>query len=79
MPMATEFPYLLFAGDRYYPSGGWLDLAGRFATVDEAQTRAGFIRSGRHQLEQDDFWWHVVDLNSGEIVARQPETESDGD
>jgi hypothetical protein len=79
MPMAGEFPYLLFVGDRYYPNGGWLDLAGRFATADEARARAGFIRSGRHSLERDDFWWHVVDLDSGEIVARQPEAGPDGD
>jgi hypothetical protein len=53
--------YLLFAGDRYYPLGGFKDFRGSFTVVEAA------VEYGRN--ETDDFdWWHVVDLLDGTIV-----------
>ena len=48
--------FAVFAGDQYYPSGGWKDLIGRYASV-EAATAAAKSAEGQ--------WWHLVDLESG--------------
>jgi hypothetical protein len=61
--------YALFAGDRYYPRGGWDDMRGRFGTATEACHQAARIRAALHELERDDSWWHVVDLEAGVVVA----------
>lgn len=36
--------YLLFAGDDYYPVGGWSDFVGEFASMDDARA---VVESGR--------------------------------
>lgn len=51
--------FLLFAGDTYYPSGGWNDLEGNFETLERAEAAA-------EELDPD--WWHIVDLETGEKV-----------
>lgn len=45
--------FALFAGEHRYPSGGWDDWRGSFATQAEALTAAA---DAGHE------WWHVVDL-----------------
>lgn len=50
--------YLLFAGDRYYPAGGWQDFKGSFDSLTEA------ILAAVNSFE----WWHVVDGYSGKVV-----------
>lgn len=57
---AVSRAFLLFAGDDYYASGGWKDFVDRYDTLDEARN-AG-IRDGCD-------WWHVVNIESGQIVA----------
>lgn len=52
--------YLLFAGDRYYPAGGWQDFKMDFDSVDPAVIAGG-----------DYDWWHVVDRATGEVVAEK--------
>ena len=58
--------YILFMGDKYYPSGGALDIAGFGDSIDSlvaCQSLQEFI---------DDnclFWWHVYDTEDREIVA----------
>lgn len=54
--------YLLFAGSRYYPCGGWNDFQGSFDSITEA---IGF--KALEGLGCD--WWHVVDNETGTIVA----------
>jgi hypothetical protein len=51
--------YLLFAGDNYYPAGGWFDARGVFNNVSEAHA---YFRGTDFQ------WGHVVDLSIGEIT-----------
>jgi hypothetical protein len=34
--------YLLFAGDEYYPAGGWQDYKGRFNSFKEAAQEGDF-------------------------------------
>lgn len=52
--------YLLFAGEYYYPCGGWEDFAGAFASLDEAKA----AKSDPDYCQ----WAHIVDLDAREIV-----------
>lgn len=57
--------YLLFAGDQYYPVGGWDDFKGSFDTPDEA------VDAIRHPTEPNGWrtdWWHVIDGTTGDEV-----------
>ena len=49
--------FLLFAGDEYYPLGGWHDFKGDFETLEDAQT--WFLKV---VLRYD--WAHVYDTIS---------------
>lgn len=52
--------YLLFAGDRYYPSGGWRDYKMDFSSVESAKTAVTGL---------DDYdWWQIVDSETRQIV-----------
>ena len=55
--------YLLFAGDRYYPAGGWNDFVDSFDTKEEALERAWEALSGMFD------WYHIIDHETGEEVA----------
>ena len=52
--------FLLFAGDNYYPTGGWRDFYSAHDTLDDAVLEAA-------NLQAID-WWHVIDSTSGEEV-----------
>lgn len=52
--------FLLFSFENYYPSGGWEDFAGDYATLDEAKD-ARFVSRGKSA--------HIVDTQTGKIVA----------
>jgi len=49
--------YWLFAGDNYYPDGGWNDFVGTFDAVQDAMKHEKItdknVGSGR--------WFHIVD------------------
>lgn len=49
--------FMLFAGDHYYPRGGWNDYHGEFPTLEDARRVAA-------NLLVD--WWHIV--HDGAIV-----------
>lgn len=53
--------YIVFAGDNYYPRGGWKDKRGSFDQLDEAVNKA------KEYYEEDRgyHWCHVVDLETG--------------
>lgn len=51
--------YLLFAGDHYYPSGGWDDFREAFETWGEADQEGKGLKE-QHKVD----WYHVVDLES---------------
>lgn len=62
--------FALFAGDHYYPSGGWGDFRGVFDTIDSA--RAAFISGqsyGQGIVYHYD-WGQIVDLTSLEVVVK---------
>jgi hypothetical protein len=56
--MNNQF-YFLFAGDTYYPSGGWRDFVGRYELAGDAVRAA-------HQRNYD--WWHVIDVRTGGTI-----------
>jgi hypothetical protein len=50
--------YHLFAGWRYYPSGGLRDLIGSYETMEEA----------REVIKANNWdWWHIADSDMDEI------------
>lgn len=55
--------FAVFAGDVYYPCGGWNDYRESFDTLDEAR-RYVFNWACRAD------WWHIVDLTTREVVAQ---------
>lgn len=59
-------PFILFAGDTYYPAPGWHNYDGDFATLEAA------CKSGKAGLCAGE-WWQVVDLNTKRIVAGEGE------
>lgn len=58
--------FALFTGYAYYPSGGWEDFQGTYATLEEAMAaaHADFAKG------KGERWYHVVDLSNGTIVAQ---------
>ncbi len=51
--------YLVFAGDHYYPAGGFYDFIGDFSDVEEAKKIA--------KLKSYD-WAHIIDSQTKEEV-----------
>lgn len=53
--------YLVFAGQHYYPSGGWDDFISSHSSLDEATDAA--------KKEMDAFdWWQIVDCETCSVV-----------
>jgi hypothetical protein len=50
--------YLLFAGDDYYPDGGWEDYRGAFGSVESAKAA----------VRPSDDWAHVVSWGMRAVV-----------
>ena len=59
--------YLLFAGYKYYPSGGWEDFIESFDDIQIAILRGQKLLLMEDCTEKD--WWRVVDSIRGENVA----------
>ena len=53
--------FLLFAGDEYYPTGGWGDFISDFDTLEEVKKD---ILSGRFYKD----WYQIVDTQNKEVV-----------
>lgn len=62
-PQWEATPLALFAGPTYYPSPGFRDLRGLFASLDDAE------REGKKIAGDEYGWWQVVDLFTLDIVA----------
>lgn len=74
--------YLLFAGDEYYPHGGWDDFITDRPTIEElkalcAWTKSdwGWILNVKHKDWQTDsysgHWLHIVDRDTLEVVFQE--------
>jgi aminoglycoside phosphotransferase (APT) family kinase protein len=58
--------YILFAGEYYYPGGGWTDFVGSFATVEEA------VADYKARETADPYrwdWYQVLDMETWTIVV----------
>lgn len=49
--------FALFAGEDYYPIGGYGDWKGTYSTLEKAQKA----------IDPSCDWYHIVNLESGEI------------
>lgn len=62
--------YLLFAGEKYYPKGGWLDYKGSFETWKESKDF--FI--ALHEKTKANYpyinWGHIVNSKTMRIAVR---------
>lgn len=56
--------FLLFAGAEYEGSG-WDDFVGKFSTLQDA---VSYVESPDFDSYRE--WWHVVDMDTLEIVCR---------
>ena len=54
--------FIAFAGDDYYPQGGWNDFLGGFDSIQDAVEELARMQSVD--------WWHVVDVSTGKIVKK---------
>lgn len=59
--------FLLFAGSKWYPSGGGFDFLGRFATTEEA--RRALPSPWEVESGWGCAWAHIFDLATGLVVA----------
>ena len=60
--------YMLFAGDNYYPCGGWDDFQGAFQFIDDATAIISFEKPVGDKYHPSCDWAHIVDLDQGKIV-----------
>lgn len=68
--------YAVFAGDDYYPHGGWKDFRSVHETLVEADAAAdALVRAGDYMSPD---WWQVVDLETQELLSegRTPKTKA---
>ena len=57
--------FILFAGQDYYPGGGWEDFVGMYESLEEA--REAFYKSNDDSVIPYE-WGHVVDLKNQVVV-----------
>jgi len=60
--------FLLFAGDRYYPSGGWHEFIGTFESIDEATQHVPAKALAKDEFGLPVDWAHIVDMQNHKIV-----------
>jgi hypothetical protein len=51
--------YIVFAGENFYPLGGWCDYIGSYPTVEEAREAASNCKCD---------WWQIVDITTKTVV-----------
>jgi hypothetical protein len=60
--------YILFAGNKYDPNGGWKDCKGLFDTIHLAMLAVSAYNDSNPYYDTWD-WWHVVNASSLVIEA----------
>lgn len=67
--MISICKYLVFAGDKYYPQGGWGDYESSYDGYEDARSAALALTGlgDPTNLDNSD-WSHVVDMATGKIV-----------
>lgn len=56
--------FLLFAGYRYYPRGGYEDFQDSFETEEEARLASKVLLE-----EQSMDWYHIVNTETGDYFS----------
>jgi len=56
--------FLLFAGDNYYPSGGWSDFRGVYLSEVQALNATNTEEFTSRNFD----WWHIASLSTEAIV-----------
>jgi hypothetical protein len=60
-------PFLLIAGDRYYPRSGTRDWKGRYDTYEEAESQIIKNDDDTHTFKDCKYdWYEIVDLRDSE-------------
>lgn len=74
-PASPPKRFLLFAGERYYPSGGWNDFVLDFDTAEDAAFAGRSLAERRREQENLGHfsWWHVVDSQTLRVVYARPQ------
>ena len=69
--------YAVFFGEVYYPDGGWNDHEGTFPTFEAAMEKLAELKKERIKDQYDTryVWWHIVNLDHGEIVEMDPQSK----
>jgi hypothetical protein len=60
--------FALFAGEAHYPAGGWDDLIGTFASIEDARARFALGYYPGEPQNTDFEWGHIVDLTAAQVV-----------
>jgi hypothetical protein len=55
--------YLVFAGDLYYPAGGWEDFIGSFRTLAE-------VKEVTKDYMTEMTWHHTYDMQTGALIEK---------
>ena len=63
----TPRRFCVFAGNDYYPSGGWHDFRASRDTLEEAMRAAEELSSGEGWTLD---WWQIFDLQERRVVAQ---------
>lgn len=68
--------YAVFAGEDYYPRGGWSDFCGEAKTIELArEVRDRAIAIVKNPSGQ---WWQIVDIHAGNVVEADDGWPVDG-
>jgi len=59
--------FLVFAGDYYYPKGGWKDFKGAFSSYENALK---CINKPELGFEDPYEWWHIIDETSLDYLCK---------
>lgn len=62
--------FMLFVGQSFYANGGFLDFVDSFDSAQEAVDCAVSKYDPPDGMFADE-WWHVVDIETQQIVAKQ--------
>ncbi len=61
--------FMLFAGSRYYPAGGAVDLIGRFDSVSDALVRRDVLDGAESYTGAPPDWAHIYDVDAAMTVG----------
>lgn len=57
--------YVVFAGEFFYPAGGWEDMVGVFDNIEDARK---LVSRNKREWRRDNKWYQIVDLKTLRIV-----------